>query len=102
MAPRTCRPLSIRTQPPASSGTGGAIGGWLLFHASFESRETAGRVQAADPVKREPVPPPAPAPAPPPRLELKAIEPAWVDVYVDGKLTFAKLLVPEQIKSIEG
>src|SRR5205814_9312735 len=31
-----------------------AVGGWLLFHSPVESREAATRVQAANPVKREP------------------------------------------------
>jgi len=58
-------------------------------------------VQAADPEPSEK--PEAPEPPPPAsiRVDLKAIQPAWVGVYVDGEQTFTKLLDTDQTTTID-
>jgi hypothetical protein len=90
-----------------------AVVGVTLYWEAFEPRPAATRAQAADPVSQ---PAPAPVPAPPPvmekpseplpsasvRVDLKAIEPSWIAVYVDGVQTFSKLLETGQTTTIDG
>ncbi len=90
-----------------------AAAGVSLYREAFEPRPAATRVQAADPVSL-PVAAPVPAaplltpqpsdPMPPAsvRVDLKAIEPTWIAVYVDGVQTFTKLLQTDQTTTIDG
>ena len=69
------------------------------------------RQQAADPAPQKTAAvvheTPAPAPTIQPasgataKIDLKATEPTWVGVYVDDKLTFAKVMEPAESKTIE-
>lgn len=96
---------------------------WFSWpRGSFEARPAATRAQAADPIpsavpasaptvekaKTEPEVPaktsggtsPKAAPVSV-RVDLKAVEPTWVAVYVDGQQTFAKLLETDQSTTID-
>jgi hypothetical protein len=88
--------------------------GVTLYREGFEPQPAATRAQAADPVSL-PAPTPIPIPAPPVTLkpsepmppasvhvDLKAIEPTWVEVYVDGVQTFTKLLETDQTTALDG
>jgi hypothetical protein len=105
-------PRSFGWRIPATVAAVCAIGGWLLFHGAIEPRDTTAKVQAAVPVKQEPKPAPPAAvisAAPKPvvtapgahRVDLKALQPTWVGVYIDDKLSFAKVLETDQTKTIE-
>jgi hypothetical protein len=89
-----------------------ALGAAVLFHSAAGTRGGEDRVEAARPaVRATPAPPPveapkpadpAPAPAPSsPRVELKAIEPAWIAISIDGRQTAARLLDAGQMEIIE-
>ena len=96
---------------PAAVAALCAAGGLALFYGSMEPRTSSSRAQAADPApqKTSAVVQETPAPAPtiqPPspaiaKIDLKATEPSWVGVYVDDKLTFAKVMEPAESKTIE-
>jgi hypothetical protein len=90
---------------PAAIAVLCALGGLALFYGSIEPRTPNTPVQAADPARQKPAPappaPPPPAPAAPLKIEVKAIEATWVGIYADGKLTFAKVLGPDQSKTVE-
>jgi hypothetical protein len=101
------------------------VAGVSFFWSPFETRPLAIRAQSADPASATPsVPEPAEAlietpaeaggslkagpttPAPgisaaSVRVDLRALEPTWVAVYVDGEQTFAKLLDTDQTTTID-
>src|SRR5262249_8821570 len=73
-----------------------------------EPRTSANPVQAADPEAQkapEPSPPPQTPPAKPAqsalKLDVQANEAAWVSIYENDKLTFARVMEPGQTKTIE-
>jgi hypothetical protein len=90
-----------------------ALGGLALYFAVVDGTTTPNsQVQAADPAPSKtatvvseapPAAPekPIPAKAAPLKVDVRAIEPSWVSVYEDGKLTFAKVLESDQTKTIE-
>ena len=120
---------SISWRIPATVVALCGLGGLALFFGTIEPRNSGSHVQAADPApakaaaaapvpaRETPAPPaarptPAPIPAQPtPRpaletagllkIDLKANEPAWVSIYENDKLTFAKVLESGQSKTIE-
>ena len=96
-----------------------SVAGFAWFWDAFERRPAATRALAADPaappvivppVTAPPVTAPAPEkprPSPPShapasvRVDLKAVEPSWVAVYVDGQQTFSKMLDAGQTTTID-
>ena len=90
----------------------GAIG---LYFGFPETRTSGNPVQAADPAAHKApavaakIPEPSPAPQKPPakvaqsllKLDIKANEAAWVGIYENDKLTFARVMEPGQTKTIE-
>ncbi len=79
---------------------------WLLFHETAEPRPSGAGVRAAEPATINP--PPAPLekapPAPPrktPRIDLRALEPDWVTVIVDGKEVSSRLMKPPEKVTID-
>jgi hypothetical protein len=86
-----------------------ALTGLALFRGIVGPKPTAGRVQAAIPAadappapEPEPVIPKAAAPSKSVRVELTAVEPSWVAVYVDGKMTSGKVLEGGQTTAVDG
>ena len=84
--------------------------GLALFRGIVGPKPTAGRVQAAIPAADAPSPEPAPEPEPPKaaapsksvRVDLTAVEPSWVGIYVDGKQTSGKVLEAGQTTAVDG
>jgi hypothetical protein len=79
---------------------------WLLFHENREPRPSGAGVRAAEPATIKP--PPAPLekapPAPPrktPRIDLRALDPDWVTVIIDGKEVSSRLMKPPEKVTIE-
>jgi cytoskeleton protein RodZ len=88
------------------------VGAVALFYAASGTREGGDRVEAAHtapPKVEAPAPAiepprveePAPAPASPGRVELKATEPTWIAIAIDGKQTTARVLDTGQMEIIE-
>ena len=80
--------------------------GWWLFRGSTEHRPADSQVRAAEPARITPPPATLPTPLPVPprasrRIDLRAIEPDWVTVYVDGKEVSSKLMKALDSTSIE-
>jgi cytoskeleton protein RodZ len=82
-----------------------ALGGLGLFLGFPEHRTSGTNVQAADPVPEKSPAVASPVEAPPAasstRVDIKANEPAWVSIYENDKLTFARVLEPGQTKTVE-
>jgi hypothetical protein len=89
-----------------------AAAGVALYRGAFEPVPAATRAQAADPAPSPaatpvlappPVTPKPSQPAPPAsvHVDLKAIEPTWIAVYIDGEQTVAKLIDTGQTTVID-
>jgi hypothetical protein len=108
-APQVREPRKLRWLIPVTITAICALAGVALFRGFVGPKPTAGRVQAAYPVAEAPVtaadkpetPPPAPAPPKSTRIDVKALEPSWVAVYVDDKQTLSKVLETDQTTAID-
>jgi hypothetical protein len=86
-----------------------ALGGLALFLGFPEHRTPSSNVQAADPAPAVVSPVEAALPAAvevkpargASRVDIKANEPAWVSIYENDKLTFARVLESGQTKTVE-
>jgi hypothetical protein len=82
------------------------VGAWWWFFGSSGQRPAESGVRAAEPaiVSSPPAPMPTAAPLPPRasrRIDLRALEPDWVTIYVDGKEVSSKLMKPPDSATIE-
>ena len=91
------------------AGIGGVIAAGVLFAGlrMWPARSAEPVLATTVPVERQPEPTPTPAPAPAPpadpmRIELEALEPAWVAMTdADGKRIFAGLVSPGDARTFE-
>ena len=87
------------------------LGGLVLFFGFPEPKTSGSNVQAADPAPQKAPAAAAKIPAPPTasqtpltttlKIDIKANEAAWVSIYENDKLTFARVMEPSQTKTIE-
>jgi hypothetical protein len=103
-APASPEPRKFRWQIPVTIAAVCALAGLAIFRGFVGPKPTAGRVQAAYPVAQTPAPaadkPDTPAAPKSTRVDLKALEPSWVAVYVDDKQTLSKVLDTNQTTAI--
>jgi Domain of unknown function (DUF4115) len=104
-APLSPAPRARHWRIAAIVGVLGALGGLALFFGFPEPKAPDNPVQAADPVPPKPTPSPVPAPQAPVRsnlkIDIKANEAAWVSIYENDKLTFARVMDSGQTKTVE-
>jgi hypothetical protein len=106
-APEAREPRRFRWLVPVTIAVLCVLTGLAVLRGIVGPKPTAGRVQAAYPVAQTPVPaadkPETPTPAPPKAttINVKALEPSWVAVYVDDKQTLGKVLDTDQTTAID-
>ena len=103
--PRASRLISWRIAATVIVLAG--LGGLALFFGFPEPKTSGNHVQAADPVAQKAPAVPAKILAPPTplttnlKIDIKAKEAAWVGIYENDKLTFARVMESGQSKTIE-
>ena len=108
-APASEERRKFRWRIPVTIAAVCALAGLALLRGIVGPKPTSERVQAAYPVPQAPVaaadkpetPAPTPAPSKSMKVDLKALEPSWVAVYVDDKQTFSKVLETDQTTAID-